>query len=169
MLLLSVCNRQNRPFRLFKPVFPKGGVIEKNVRIRGVPLGETSLGKFSVLLLHAWVRAQANIFPNYFLLRKTLGSDNNRIVAKIRGKIQIILCWCKDTGGNPDCLPPLLDKGKEWQWEEHGRGVSDWCGGVCRRGSVIECPLESPPVEGDWSSSSQTPPVIEEEAPFQNT
>jgi hypothetical protein len=25
------------------------------------------------------------------------------------------------------------------------------------------------PVEGEWSSRSQTPPLIEEEAPFQNT
>jgi hypothetical protein len=46
------------------------------------------------------------------------------------------------------------------------------CGCMCvsERGQLVsECPLESPPVEGGVTSSSETPPLIEEEAPFLNT
>jgi hypothetical protein len=41
------------------------------------------------------------------------------------------------------------------------------CVCVWSTGPVSECPLESPPVEG-VTSSRQTPPVAEDEAPFQN-
>jgi hypothetical protein len=41
------------------------------------------------------------------------------------------------------------------------------CGGEGQL--VSECRLESPSVERQVTSSSQTPPVIEKEAPFQNT
>jgi hypothetical protein len=42
---------------------------------------------------------------------------------------------------------------------------------VCvREGQLVsECPLESPPVEGEGAVVVRTPPLVEEEAPFQNT
>jgi hypothetical protein len=40
---------------------------------------------------------------------------------------------------------------------------------VQRRRPVSECPLELPPLQRGSDHSSQTPAVVEEEAPFKNT
>jgi hypothetical protein len=49
------------------PFSPRWRLVEKNSKEKDVHFGETTLEKLLILLLYSLVRAQANLFPRYFL------------------------------------------------------------------------------------------------------
>lgn len=52
-------------------IFLQNGASQKNVvQMKDVHLGETTIGKLLILLLHSWVWVQAKLFPNNGIVTK---------------------------------------------------------------------------------------------------
>lgn len=67
------------PVCLSHPISPKGSTTEKIGKSRGIPYGETKIGKLLILLLYGGVHIQVNLYLHCFLHME--GIDNNGIVS----------------------------------------------------------------------------------------
>lgn len=66
------------PVWLSHPVSPKGSTTEEIGKSRGIPYGETKIGKLLILLLYGQVQIQVNLYLHCFLHMEGIG--NNGIV-----------------------------------------------------------------------------------------